>query len=258
MAEYPLKKLSFHTGKADRSYAIKPHIHNFWQFYYLLSGDVEITVADKSIRLWQGDGILVSPGKVRAPKCAGLPPKYIFVFFENVSLNINGMPDKLLHANPHQQDMCKKLYQEIEFPQDRNSPQYMTAIFLSLLIELRRSLEHENSPSQAYYEEIVSRVDTYMQTNLHLPLTRKDLAKIAHVSSPHLARIFRNIMEATPLERLTQLRMEHAKFLLSQSTRSIVAISGDIGYESISHFSRSFKRYSGKTPTQYRKELMEP
>jgi len=116
-------------------------------------------------------------------------------------------------------------------------------------------VQHKQIQNSDYYLSIISRLDTYLRNNIHLPLLRKDLANIAHISQPHLARIYKKILHMTPLERLTQLRMQHAQLLLLQSDQPITTISADVGYESISHFSRTFRKYSGKSPRQYRKDI---
>ncbi len=255
MAEYPINIISFHTNSADRTYYIPPHTHNFWQYYYVNSGQVEMTISEKKWQMTSGNSVLISPGMVRSPKCNGLPPQYMFVFFENVSLDLEGMCDKVLYATTEQQSQFQKLFNEVELPKDRNSPSLMAAAFITLIIEIRRLLQHKQSPSEEYYQEIISRVDTYMRSNLQLPLQRKDLAAIAHVSPPHLARIFQRILKVTPLERLTQLRIQHAQLLLAQSDQPITTISAEVGYESISHFSRMFRKYSGKSPRQFRKDF---
>ena len=199
---------------------IPPHVHNFWQFYYVFKGDVEMTVSEQKIPMVNGDGVLVPPGVARSPKCNGKPPQYMFVFFENVALDLEGMSQHVLHTNAEQQNQFQKIMNEIELPKDRNSNHLMASIMVTMLIELRRSLQHAQSTSREYYQDIVARVDTYMQSNFHLPLKRSDLARIAHVSPPHLARIFHAILQMTPLERLTQLRMQHAEFMLTQSNQA--------------------------------------
>ncbi len=257
MAEYPINVISFNINSAGKDYCVPPHRHNFWQFYYLKDGDVEMTVSENKFCLTNGNSILIPPRVIRSPKCIGKPPYYMFVLFKNICLDIDGMREKVLHAQSEQQDQAQKIFDEIKMPKDMNSSYLLTSTLINLLIELRRMLEQKQTFSEEYYDEIVSKVDMYMRSNLHLPLRRKDIAHIAHVSPPHLARIFHHVLGMPPLKRLTQLRMQHAKFLLSQSTQPITTISANVGYESISHFSRLFRKHSDKSPRQFRKEFFE-
>ena len=54
-------------------------------------------------------------------------------------------------------------------------------------------------------------------------------------------------------DTLLRVRMEHAMDLLVNTNLSIATISYEIGYETPEHFNRKFKKYSGMTPTAYRK-----
>lgn len=57
-----------------------------------------------------------------------------------------------------------------------------------------------------------------------------------------------------PSDYLAGLRLEQARILLIQTNMKIREISSAVGYEDDHMFMRRFKKYTGKTPGQYRKE----
>lgn len=57
-------------------------------------------------------------------------------------------------------------------------------------------------------------------------------------------------------EYLNYIRVKEAKELLCKSAESITQISEKVGYESITHFGRVFKKLTGVSPLKYRKQMV--
>ena len=74
------------------------------------------------------------------------------------------------------------------------------------------------------------------------------------VSGVTLAIKFKNAMEISPSDYLTIIRMEQAKKLLRETNLQVKEISIAVGYEDAKLFMRRFKKYTGKSPGQYRTE----
>ena len=70
-----------------------------------------------------------------------------------------------------------------------------------------------------------------------------------------LSSLFKKEMQVDFSDYLTEKRITQAKFLLKNSNTSIVDIAGNLGFQSQSYFSNVFKKYTGKTPKQYRYSL---
>ena len=94
----------------------------------------------------------------------------------------------------------------------------------------------------------------FMQKNFVRPITLEEVAGHVHISPFYLSHLFRDEMGITYLEYLTQLRVEHAKKLLRETRRSVNAIAAESGYEDPGYFSKVFKRTTGVTPNQYRRQ----
>lgn len=98
----------------------------------------------------------------------------------------------------------------------------------------------------------------YMQANFHDPvLNMSFLAEYLNMSPVTLSVEFKNHMEMSPSDYLTLLRMEKAKELLKETELRIWEISKAVGYDDDHVFMRRFKKYTGKTPAQYRNEYLE-
>lgn len=92
----------------------------------------------------------------------------------------------------------------------------------------------------------------YMQDHYTDPLTLHDIAKSAHLSVSRLAHIFKEKMDATPVDYLTGIRISHAKRMLLTTDLSCTRICFEVGYNNQSYFTRVFKQITGLTPHQFR------
>ncbi|MCX7993416.1 MAG: helix-turn-helix transcriptional regulator [Fimbriimonadales bacterium] len=72
------------------------------------------------------------------------------------------------------------------------------------------------------------------------------------VSPRQCQRLFRVAMGCSPSEYLTELRLRRAANLLVSTNLSVSEIALEVGYLSLSHFSRVFRERFGKTPRAFR------
>lgn len=100
----------------------------------------------------------------------------------------------------------------------------------------------------ARYKKLVS----YME--LHYPehISLDNLAEIAECNSQYLCRFFKDITGMPPMKYLIQYRIEQACEMLRDTTKSVLEISLDCGFENVSYFIRKFKELKGSTPQKYR------
>ncbi len=82
-------------------------------------------------------------------------------------------------------------------------------------------------------------------------VTLGELAAVARLSPFYFARLFRAQTGTTPGGYLRHLRIEHAKLLLRDGV-PISRVAFSTGFYDQSHFTRTFKRLTGMTPTEYR------
>lgn len=97
-------------------------------------------------------------------------------------------------------------------------------------------------------------VDAYLHENLSSQISLDTLAAVAGLSKFHLLRMFKRKFGEPPLRHLTRLRVEAAKRRLTLSSASITEISFACGYDNPSHFAAAFRRLTGVSPAQYRRQ----
>ena len=99
-----------------------------------------------------------------------------------------------------------------------------------------------------------------MRESLSNPASIDDYAAKACLSAPQLRRIFRRTIGMSPNQYIRKLRMEHAAFLLRNTSGTIETISREVGYSEPAFFAKTFKSTIGRAPGAYRKlrDFMEP
>lgn len=79
------------------------------------------------------------------------------------------------------------------------------------------------------------------------------MSELCMISKPHLIRCFRRELNCTPHDYLLDHRLREAKQRLTTSAFSIEEIAEQCGFNSVSHFSRAFRKRIGMTPSEFRK-----
>lgn len=98
------------------------------------------------------------------------------------------------------------------------------------------------------------RVTEFIEENLEHDLTLAEIADVAELSPFHFARSFKQTTGSTPIQFLTQRRIDLAKRLLAESALPIVEIGLRAGFKNQSHFTTLFRKITAMTPKAYRNE----
>jgi AraC family transcriptional regulator len=112
----------------------------------------------------------------------------------------------------------------------------------------KKMLESNINLSQRELNQIID----YIQNNLALELTLRELANLVNMSSYSFCRWFKSLMGITPHQYVIQSRIERAKFLLAYSQLPVIEITFLVGCSSQSNFTTLFRKQVGVTPKEYR------
>ncbi len=86
---------------------------------------------------------------------------------------------------------------------------------------------------------------------VNTPWTVESLAEAAGMSRSAFAVRFKELLGQTPLEYVTEWRMQKAIELLKQRDKKLIDVARSVGYESDAAFSKAFKRVVGANPSDY-------
>ena len=106
-----------------------------------------------------------------------------------------------------------------------------------------------------FFKEYMSEAVAYIEEHLNEEdLSIVSVANHVYLNSVYFGRIFKNTFHMTFKKYLMERRMERAKRLLEEGKVSIGAICEQVGIGNSSYFSHLFKEYTGKLPSEYKKE----
>ncbi len=86
--------------------------------------------------------------------------------------------------------------------------------------------------------------------------TVKELADMCHLSETHFRRIFHSTTGTSPLEFTNNTRIYHACILLKTTEESVLYISEQVGFNSVSTFNRCFAKSMGTSPRDWKKNVL--
>lgn len=91
----------------------------------------------------------------------------------------------------------------------------------------------------------------FMEENLGERFSLQALAEAAGVSRFHFARMFRIATGHSPMEYLMRQRIERSKAMLLSNAPSISNVAAVLGFCDQSHFSKTFRRIEGRSPSEF-------
>lgn len=120
-------------------------------------------------------------------------------------------------------------------------------------VELR--LEDTGRNETKYFKEYMQMALAYIEEHLNdEELSVVSVATHVYLNPVYFGRVFKNTVHMTFKKYLMQQRMEKAKRLMEDGSISIGDICEQVGISNPSYFSHLFKQYTGKLPSEYKKE----
>lgn len=97
------------------------------------------------------------------------------------------------------------------------------------------------------------RIEQYVESHLYCAIRSGQLASIACVSVSHFNRVFRKRFGSSPAAYVRQFRIRRAQRMMLESGEALGWISLACGFYDQAHFSRTFHRLVGMSPSQWRR-----
>lgn len=123
--------------------------------------------------------------------------------------------------------------------------------FETVTAQVMEFLKKEPSESS----DLIDRIKFYISKN-YRTATRQNVADYFFLNPSYLSQLFKAETGEVFTEYMTRIRMEEAKKMLEETSYKIHHIAELVGYTSNQHFTRTFKKYTGFLPVEYKKKFM--
>jgi AraC-like DNA-binding protein len=105
-------------------------------------------------------------------------------------------------------------------------------------------------------QERMHRIHQFVETNFQKPIDTQQIANEVNLSLPAFCRYIKKTTKLTYTDFVNQYRIQYAKKLLIQD-KNVTEACFESGFESLSYFNRIFKKWTGETPSGFRKQRLK-
>jgi AraC family transcriptional regulator len=163
--------------------------------------------------------------------------------------------DRFLFRDAEIEEICRRLYREVSLDGMADRLCIESLVMRLAMSVLRRHSRVSGAttipPSSGLTRSQARRVLEYIETNLSREVTLREMAGIVDLSPYHFARMFKQSMSTAPHRYVLERRVERAKTMLRTTGASLIEIGLSTGFCDQSHFTSTFHRIVGATPTKF-------
>lgn len=258
----------YHVEQTHPRYRMPYHWHTECEIIRILKGCFPLTINNRLYHLQTGSLVFIQDGMLHG----GIPEDCVYeclVFDMKLLLKDNHICKKQIEAIMNHEML---IHQElpgddlslIQITSDlfsamcKKDPGYEFIVQGSLYLLIGFILQKELYSFRSSQEQQISyrlkqlkHVFRYIEDHYTEKVTLEDLAAIAGMNPKYFCRFFGQITQRTPIDYLNYYRIECAKEQLSTTDATITEIALNCGFNDISYFIKTFKKYMGITPKQY-------
>lgn len=240
------KVYSATTMYTEKNTKTKRNNRSCWALVIKYEGETIYTVKEKNY-LSDINNLVILPKGCSYDWHCTQSGHYLIIEFESelVCHNIFSFPVK--HG-----EKILKLFKDLEYKRTLRNPMYETESIrdtYSILLLLVQSLQKKYLPTDKLGK--INPALEYIANNYNKNIKNDVLANLCNLSTVYFRKLFTEIMGASPISYVHELRIKKAKEMLRSDYGNIKDIAESLGYLNIYDFSRTFKKYTGISPSKY-------
>ncbi|GIN70723.1 transcriptional regulator [Bacillus sp. J14TS2] len=262
-------KINAYYFKQWDGYEMDFHAHKEVEIMYVIDGKCTVELLKEAFSLKKGDFILLDAHMPhRLIVGSGTPCRMLnieFTFRLKMArvpsiqdlVNENDVFSRFLSLNEGYlilKDSAQIYYtlKNIVLESDKKQDLMVHLLLTQLLLQLARMAiksKEEDPQANLYIHQALEYIHQHYDQDIQV----KDIADEVNLHPGYLHRIFKKLVQSSLMEYVNSFRMEKAKMLLADTDIPIIEISQYVGMNSSQYFSQVFKKYTGKTPVDYRR-----
>lgn len=263
---FVVRRLDMQGSKPARPIpAINSRVHSF---VFFTSGEALIIIGEESYFFRRGECAAIPAGQVFSIRyfdnCTGYMGAFSTDFINDTGINPLQAYGSLRRWGSHKVVFDEKhiayvtgIFDRLveEYNQGRNV-KIIKAYLTALLTEIEEAdTENADGSNDIYTEnDICNRFLKQVFDKCDFRLSAGDYASGLNISRDYLQKTIRRFTGRTPLAWIHEAVITESKALLVNTGMSVNEVSSRVGVEDMAYFSRLFKKLTGVSPTQYRKE----
>lgn len=246
------------------SYSFGPAVRPNYLIHYVVKGKGYYYVNDRKYTIEANQGFLIRPHELTFYQADEDDPwTYLWIGFDGKKvktyLKYSGMDENNYTFSCNETDLLNSyvnqmLKHDTLSHYNELSLQGLLFLFFAALAKSAETPYEEDVEIDNLY---ISKAIEYIQKNYQNPILVTDIANYVSLSRTYLTTIFQQTLHMSPQQFLLKFRITKASELLIHTDLSINAIAHSCGYTDPLAFSKTFKKITGLSPSQYRKSNIE-
>ena len=252
----PLRISKFGITYPTKDYYIKRAPSPCFIIEYIVSGHGYLEINNEKYKLNPGDAYIIHPGDFCAYYSDDKEPykkywvNFVAGFFFTELFKEYNINDRVIR-NMDLSGFFDELF-KLEELYISNDELYIPASKLIFNVLMEIALHQENDVTSPNIE-LAHKIRVFLYKSISTRITIDDIAKKFYRSKNDINRQFKNKYNMTPHNYLLNLRIDKAKNLLVNSKQTLAEIANFLCFSSEFHFSNSFKKNVGISPSEFRK-----
>lgn len=215
-------------------------------FFYILSGEIELLM--EGVRVRVGENTLLSfPDHVPFERRMLAPTEMYYVRYE--AAHPRELPAGVVEIGD-----TGRLLSTLQYLTLLNDIPGTGELKNSFLADIFHQIEAQALIADVKKDRVMTRVQYFFEKNMHRKISLAEAARVACLSPSGLNHHFKKSVGVTPMEYLTEMRLERAQALLCHTKDPISGIAAACGFENPYYFSNTFKKHKGESPSSYRRK----
>ena len=258
------------------NYSAPNHWHDDIELIAVLSGEMEYSVNGEILALKKGQGLLVNAGQMHFgfsrkktecdficillhPMLLSPLPSFEQDFILPVIRNQN-FPYLFLHEETSwERAIYEKALYLYNIRKEKTAPLKILAGFAEIweLLYENISVDKDRNKNNIHENQdlnIVKKMAEFINNNYMEKLSLADIAAAGAVGQSKCCKLFARFFFQTPTMYLTQHRLTKSMELLLNTDLPVIEIALSVGFGSASYYTETFRKWIGKTPSEFRKE----
>lgn len=257
--DFPVK--FYHIDKTHHRYVMNSHCHNEFELLRVIAGELYLYVDKEEFHLISGDSMLIPSGVFHQTK----PNNCIYevIDFSPTLIYVNDNCKRLIKSNIkgifqyRNSEIVEEIFSSLINSYVGYEFQFLCGLYRLIYDITFEPVTSDVTPMKASKYDKIKPAITLIEENYNMNFTLSQLARSCNMSPNYFCRLFKELTGKTPFDYINIYRIDVASQMLSLGVANVTEIAYNCGFNDLSYFIRTFRKYKGMSPKAYSRTIQK-